>query len=105
MTRNGPKMANLLCCPFLFESEFTSLFLGRIIGTIPDECAVDAIEMIKTRNEEIEEREKEKENQKANSYIPSTIGTQMNLLSFCLVANCAVKAVLKICEILLKTYS
>ena len=54
--------------------------------------------MVKTRNEEIEEREKEKENQKANSYIPSTIGTQMNLLSFCLVADCVVKALLKICE-------
>ena len=98
MTRNGPKM----CCPFHFESEFTLLFLGRIIGTIPDECAVDAIEMIKTRNEEIEEREKEKENQKANLYIPSTIGTQINLLSVCLWADCAIKAVLKICAILLK---
>ena len=84
---------------------FYVIFLGKIIGTIPDECAADAIAMVKKRNEEIEEREKEKENQKANSYIPSTIGTQMNLLSFCLVANCAVKAVLKICEILLKTYS
>ena len=81
------------------------IFLGKIIGTIPDECAADAIAMIKTRNEEIEEREKEKENQKANSYISSTIGTQMNLLSFCLVADCVVKALLKICEILLKTYS
>ena len=77
MTRNGPKMANSLCCPFHFESEFTSLFLGKIIGTIPDECAADAIAMVKTRNEEIEERKKEKENQKASLYIPSTIGTQI----------------------------
>ena len=81
---------------------FYVIFLGKIIGTIPDECAADAIAMVKTRNEEIEEREKEKENQKANSYIPSTIGTQMNLLSFCLWADCAVKAVPKICAILLK---
>ena len=43
---------------------FYVIFLGKIIGTIPDECAADAIAMIKTRNEEIEEREKEKENQK-----------------------------------------
>ena len=78
------------------------IFLGKIIGTIPDECAADAIAMVKTKNEEIEEREKERENQKANLYIPSTIGTQMNLLSFCLWADCAVKAVPKICAILLK---
>ena len=88
----------------IFKS-FYVIFLGKIIGTIPEECAADAISMVKARNEEIEEREKEKENQKANSYIPSTIGTQMNLLSFCLVADCVVKALLKICEILLKTYS
>ena len=78
---------------------FYVIFLGKIIGTIPDECAADAIAMIKTRNEEIEERKKEEENQKANLYIPSTIGTQMNPVPFCL---CAVKAVLKICAILLK---
>ena len=78
---------------------FYVIFLGMIIGTIPEECAADAISMVKARNEEIEEREKEKENQKANLYIPSTIGTQMNLVSFCI---CAVKAVLKICAILLK---
>ena len=58
------------------------IFLGKIIGTIPEECAADAISMVKARNEEIEEREKEKENQKANLYIPSTIGTQMKLAPF-----------------------
>ena len=73
--------------------------LGKIIGTIPEECAADAISMVKARNEEIEEREKEKENQKANLYIPSTIGTQMNPVPFCL---CYVKNLLKICAILLK---
>jgi hypothetical protein len=43
---------------------FYVIFLGMIIGTIPEECAADAISMVKARNEEIEEREKEKENQK-----------------------------------------
>ena len=61
---------------------FYVIFLGMIIGTIPEECAADAISMVKARNEEIEEREKEKENQKANLYIPSTIETQINLVPF-----------------------
>ena len=65
----------------IFKS-FYIIFLGKIIGTIPEECAADAISMVKARNEKIEEREKEKENQKANLYIPSTIGTQMNLVPF-----------------------
>ena len=37
--------------------------LGKIIGTIPEECAADAISMVKARNKEQEEKEKEKENQ------------------------------------------
>ena len=51
----------------LEKAIFYVIFLGKIIGTIPDECAADAIAMVKTRNEEIEERKKEKENQKAIS--------------------------------------
>ena len=58
--------------------------------------------MIQTRNAEIEEREREKENLKAILYIPSAIRTQMNLVSFCLGADLAKEAALKICAIMLQ---
>ena len=40
------------------------MILGKIIGTIPQECVEDAILMLKARNGEREQKKKEKENQK-----------------------------------------
>ena len=35
------------------------MFLGKIIGTIPQECVEDAILLVKTRNEEREQKKNE----------------------------------------------
>ena len=35
------------------------MFLGKIIGTIPQECVEDAISLVKKRNEKIEQKKNE----------------------------------------------